>query len=519
MQKYNILWADDEIELLKPHIIFLEEKGYEINSVNNGEEAVELCDHQSFDVVFLDENMPGMTGLEALGIIKERHPNLPVVMITKSEEEYIMDDAIGSKISDYLIKPLNPKQILLSVKKILDNRKLITEKTNQNYQQDFQKISMAYNEDLDAMGWAEIYKKIVFWESEIEGTIDRSMAEVINMQKTDANSRFSEFIRDEYKSWIGKAGTSEKAPLLSNRILSEKVFPLLGKEESVFLIVIDNLRYDQWLAMKPEVRRNWNVEDENLYYSILPTTTAYARNALFSGLMPMDMARFHPDLWVGEQEEEGKNMNEDKFLEENLKRNNLSIKTSYNKIFNQNQGKALVDNVNNLLQNDLNAIVFNFVDMLSHARTDVEMIRQLAPDEAAYISLTKSWFDHSPLLDLINALAGKNARLFITTDHGTMRVKKPIKIIGDRNVNSNLRYKVGKSLSFDEKGLFVSRNPEELQLPKQNVSSAYVFASDDEFFAYPNNYNHYVKMYSDTFQHGGISMEEMIIPYVNLVSK
>ncbi len=517
MQKYNILWADDEIELLKPHIIFLEEKGYEISSVNNGEEAIELCDNQGFDVVFLDENMPGMSGLEALDVIKERHPNLPVVMITKSEEENIMDQAIGSKITDYLIKPLNPKQILLSVKKILDNQKLRTEKTNLGYQQDFQKISMAYNETMDAQGWTEIYKKLVFWESEIEGTIDKSMAEVINMQKTDANSRFSEFIKDNYRDWAGSKGNS--GPLLSNRLLDEKVFPMLGKGEPIFLVVIDNLRYDQWLAMKPEVEKYWNSEEEDLYFSILPTTTAYARNSLFSGLMPLDMARFHPDLWVGELDDEGKNMNEDKFLEENLKRNNLSAKISYNKIFNQNQGKVLVDSINNLMQNDLNAIVFNFVDMLSHARTDVEMIRQLAPDEAAYISLTKSWFEHSPLLDLIKELSGKGAKLFITTDHGTMRVKKPIKIVGDRNVNSNLRYKVGKSLSFDDKDLFVSRNPEELMLPKQNVSSAYVFTAEDSFFAYPNNYNHYVKMYTDTFQHGGISMEEMIIPYVNLVSK
>ncbi len=517
MQNYNILWADDEIELLKPHIIFLEEKGYTISSVNNGQEAVERVDEDRFDLVFLDENMPGMTGLEALGIIKEKHPNLPVVMITKSEEEYIMDEAIGSKISDYLIKPLNPKQILLSVKKILDDEKLITEKTNQGYQQEFQKISMAYNENLDAKEWSEIYKKLVFWESEIEGTIDKSMSEVVSMQKTDANNRFSEFITRNYKDWL-KGGGGE-SPLLSHQVLTKKVFPLLGKDEPVFLIVIDNLRYDQWLAMKPLISKDWNFEEEDLYYSILPTTTAYARNALFSGLLPLDMARFHPDLWVGELDEEGKNLHEEEFLKENLKRNGINARSSYHKILRQNQGKAVVDSASNLVQNNLNAIVFNFVDMLSHARTDMDMIRQLAPDEAAYISLTLSWFEHSPLRELLKVLASKKCRVVITTDHGTTRVKRPLKIVGDKNVNTNLRYKVGKSLGFDEKDVLVSRNPEELQLPKQNVSSTYVFASDDFFFAYPNNYNQYVKMYTDTFQHGGISMEEMIIPYVELSPK
>jgi CheY-like chemotaxis protein len=519
MQKYNILWADDEIELLKPHIIFLEDKGYQICSVNNGQEAVDQCDQEYFDVVFLDENMPGMTGLEALAIIKENHPDLPVVMITKSEEEYIMDEALGSKITDYLIKPLNPKQILLSIKKILDHKKLITEKTNLSYQQDFQKISIAYNENLDTSGWAEIYKKLVFWESEIEGTIDKSMGEVVSMQKTDANTRFSEFVRRYYQDWVNPGSSPNPSPLMSHQLLEKKVFPMLGHEEPVFLIVIDNLRYDQWLAIKPEISNNFNLNEEGLYYSILPTTTAYSRNSLFSGLLPLDMARFHPELWVGEQEEEGKNMHEEEFLTENLKRSNLNCKSSYHKILNQNHGRALNDSLNNLYQNDLNVIVFNFVDMLSHARTDMDMIRQLAPHEAAYISLTKSWFEHSPLIELLNSLARKKVRVFITTDHGTIRVKRPYKIVGDRNVNSNLRYKVGKSLGFKEKEVMVTRNPEELKLPKQNVSTAYVFASDDYFFAYPNNFNHHVKLYSDTFQHGGISMEEMIIPYVSLTPK
>ncbi len=515
--KYKILWADDEIDLLKPHILFLNDKGYEVVPVTSGTDALEQIDHDLFDAVFLDENMPGMTGLETLNYIKSTHPNVPVVMITKSEEEYIMEEAIGSKIADYLIKPLNPNQILLSIKKILENQRIISERTNLNYQQEFRNLSMELNEVHDFETWAELYRKLVYWEIEIDNTEDKSMSEVFLMQKNEANANFSKFIRDEYEDWLNDPNIER--PLMSHQVLKKLVFPHLEQDIPTFLIVIDNLRMDQWEIMEPEVAKLFEIEEKQSYYAILPTTTAYARNALFAGMMPADIQKYHPDLWVGEDEEEGKNAHEKALLDRNLKKERINYRFSYHKIVHAQEGKQLVENVQNLLSNSLNAIVFNFVDMLSHARTDMQMIRQLAPDESAYRALTLTWFTHSSLFDLLKKLSDKKVRVMITTDHGTIRVKRPEKIVGDRNTNTNLRYKAGRNLAFDEEAVYSSRKPEGLMLPKTNVSTSFAFASEDYFFAYPNNFNYYVNFYKDTFQHGGVSMEEMIVPFVTLVPK
>ena len=517
MQKSKILWADDEIDLLKPHILFLSNRGYEVTPVNSGADALDEIDHGYYDIVFLDENMPGMTGLETLNYIKSTHPNLPVVMITKSEEEQIMEEAIGAKIADYLIKPLNPNQILLSVKRILDNRRLVSERTNQSYQQDFRNISMAYNDRMSHDEWVDVYRKLVYWELEIDNTDDKSMAEVLDMQKDEANSNFTKFVKENYQSWLNDPDVER--PLLSHQLIKNKVFPLVEEGKPVFFIVIDNLRYDQWKIIEPIVQGYYNIRSEDNYFSILPTTTAYARNAIFSGMLPSDMAKYHPDLWVGEDQDERKNSHESEFLERQLKRHRQDIRFSYHKIIHVNQGKSLVDSFNNLMTNDLNAIVFNFVDMLSHARTDLQMIRELAPDESAYRSITRSWFMHSPLLELLKKAAEEDVNVVITTDHGTIRVKRPFKIVGDKNTNTNLRYKQGKNLGFEDDKVYVSRRPEDLHLPKVNVSTAYVFSTEDYFFAYPNNFNYYVNYYKDTFQHGGISLEEMILPIITLNPK
>lgn len=517
MQRYNILWADDEIDLLKPHIIFLNNKGYDVTPVPSGADALEKCNEEKYDIVFLDENMPGMTGLETLSQIKAIKPNLPVIMITKSEEEHIMEEAIGSKIADYLIKPLNPNQILLSIKKILDNKRLVTEKTNISYQQDFRNLSMAYNDRIGHEEWAEIYKKLVYWELEIDNTENKSMKDIIDMQKSEANKNFADFIIDNYESWLNDADSSK--PVLSHQIMKKKVFPLLEKDQPLFFILIDNLRYDQWKVLESTINAYFNVDEEINYYSILPTTTAYARNAIFSGLLPSEIEKKFPQYWVSDEEEEGKNNFEEELLKAQLVRNKLDIKSSYNKIINISHGKSLLDNITNLMNNKLNVIVYNFVDMLSHARTDMAMVRELAPDESAYRSLTNSWFQHSPLLEALKKIAEKKGRVIITTDHGTIRVKKPFKIIGDKSTNTNLRYKQGKNLGFDEKDVYVCRKPERMFLPKRNVSTAYVFTIEDYFFAYPNNYNYYVNFYKDTFQHGGVSLEEMIIPFITLSPK
>ncbi len=517
MEKVKILWADDEIDLLKPHIMFLESKGYQVITANNGRDAVDLVGNNEFDIVFLDENMPGLNGLETLVRIKNIRPTIPVVMITKNEEEAIMEEAIGGKIADYLIKPVNPNQILLSLKKNLEDKRLISEKTSQGYQQEFRQIGMTLSDRLSWTEWVDVYKKLVFWEIELERTKDPGMYDILTMQKSEANQLFSKFVEMNYLNWLRDP---EKSPLMSHYLLRRKAIPLVDEtEEPVFFLLIDNLRYDQWKVIEPAIRELFRIIEEDTYCSILPTATQYARNAIFAGMMPSEIQKRFPDKWIGDEEEEGKNNFEEDFLADQLQRLRKTYKYSYTKVTNLDAGKALADQVPNLFRNKFNVIVYNFVDMLSHARTDMQVIKELAEDEKAYRSITRSWFEHSPLLETLKRIAEKPAKLIITTDHGTIRVKEPSKIVGDRNTNTNLRYKQGKNLNYEKKDVLEIRNPADAFLPKVNVSTAYVFIKGDRFFAYPNNFNYYVNFYRNTFQHGGISPEEMILPVVTLQSK
>ena len=517
MDKIKILWADDEIDLLKPHVLFLKEKGYEVSTATSGNDAIDLIGKEDFDIVFLDENMPGLSGLETLTRIKNQKNDVPVVMITKSEEENLMEDAIGSKIADYLIKPVNPNQILLSLKKILENKRLVSDQTTSGYQQEFRNIGMTLSDRLSWPEWIEVYRKLVFWELELNKTQDQSMHEILAMQKQEANVAFGKFIEKNYIDWLN--GKDKNPPTLSHTLLKNKLSPQLEKEGTTFLLLIDNLRFDQWKVLQPVLSQYFKVEEEELFFSILPTATQYARNALFAGLLPSEIEKRFPQLWKNDDDEGGKNLHEEEFLAANLKRMGKDVKFSYNKVTNYSAGKKLAEGISNLMQNKLNVIVYNFVDMLSHARTEMEVIRELADDEAAYRSLTLSWFEHSPLQDIIRQIAEKKCRMIITTDHGTIKVTEPTKVVGDRNVNTNLRYKQGKSLDYVKKDVFEVRNPADIFMPKLNVSTAYIFAKQDYFFAYPNNYNHYVTYYRNTFQHGGISLEEMIIPYIVLSPK
>lgn len=517
MDKIKILWADDEIELLKPHIIFLEQKGYSVTTSNNGDEALDILKAGVFDIVFLDENMPGMSGIETLAEIKVLQPHLPVVMITKSEEETIMEDAIGSRIADYLIKPVKPNQILLSLKKNLDNRKIVSEKKTHAYQQEFRNIGMEISNNLSHSEWVDIYKKLVRWELELTQTNDEGILDVLSMQKEEANQVFTRFISNNYIDWVN--GRDPNKPVLSHTVLKEKLFPQINNNATTFFILFDNLRFDQWKALQPIFERYFRIETEDIYYSILPTTTQYARNALFAGLLPTEIEKKYPNYWTSEDEEGTKNQFEEQLLAEQLKRYGKDLKMSYHKILNLTAGRKLVDNLPNLLQNNLNVIVYNFVDMLSHARTEMEIIRELADDEPAYRSLTISWFEHSPLIEIVKYVASKGLNLIITTDHGSVRVQNPVKVIGDRNTNTNLRYKTGKSLNYNKKEVFEVRNPADIYLPRVSISSSYIFCRSYDFFAYPNNYNYYVNYYKNTFQHGGISMEEVLIPYIKLKAK
>lgn len=521
MANKRILWADDEIDLLKPHVLFLEQKGYDVTTVNSGNDAVDQVKDQFFDIVFLDENMPGLSGLEALNKIKTTDPGLPVVMITKSEEETIMEEAIGSKISDYLIKPVNPNQILLSLKKNLDDERLIGEKASSNYQQEFREIGMKLMGRMDLEEWFELHRTLVYWSLELEKTQDSGLAEVFRTQHKEANAQFTRFVKENYVDWL-KEAAPEETPIMSHNLFEKKLVPLLTEckgKRPVFMLLIDNLRFDQWKVLQPILNSAYRLEEEDIFVSILPTATHYARNAIFSGLLPSQMEQMYPRLWKNEGDEGGKNLHEPEFLESHLKRLGLDLKWTYHKVTNLNAGKKLADQFHTLTNNDLNVIVYNFVDMLSHARTEMEVIKELADDEAAYRSLTKSWFEHSPLYEIIQQIADTDAELIITTDHGTIRVDEPVKVVGDRNTNTNLRYKAGKNLDYNQKEVFEVRKPEEAFLPKENVSTAYIFATQSDFFVYPNNYNHFVNYYKDTFQHGGVSMEEMLIPFVHLRSK
>lgn len=510
-----LLWVDDEIELLKAHIIFLEKKGYEVVTVSNGPDAIDQCRQQTFDLVLLDEQMPGLSGLETLQQIKEIQPATPVVMVTKSEEENIMDQAIGSKIADYLIKPVNPSQILLALKKNIHQKEIVTEVAQTSYQQQYQQIAMQIGDCRSFDDWKEVYKKLVRWELELSSA-DSSMMEMLRMQKEEANNGFGKFIQKHYLDWIEKK--TDDRPLISPEIFKSKIFPSIDKGNKVFLIVIDNFRYDQWRVLSEEIGDMFDI-DENLYMSILPTATQYARNAIFSGLMPLQIAKMFPELWVDEDEEEGKNLNEAPLIKTQIDRYRRHDKFSYHKINDSAAADKLIKEFNNLKQNDLNVVVINFIDMLSHARTEMKMVRELANNESAYRSITLSWFRHSVLSELFKMLAQTDYEIVITTDHGSIRATKPLKIIGDRNTNTNLRYKLGKNLSYNAKEVFAIHDPAKAQLPSPNLSTSYVFAMGDSFFAYPNNYNYYVSYYKDTFQHGGISMEEMIIPLITMKAR
>ena len=514
MTNGRLLWVDDEIEMLRPHILFLEKKGYEIDTATNGADAIDLCRESSFDLILLDENMPGLSGLETLMQLKELTPNVPVVMVTKNEEEDLMEQAIGSKIADYLIKPVNPNQILLTLKKNIHAKELVQEVAQTGYRQDFARIGMQLSENLTAEDWKELYKKLVFWEMEL-ATTDSNMTDMLQMQKEEANLTFAKFVRKNYEEWITNP---DSRPLMSPDIFKRCVFPRLSAGRKVLLLVLDNCRFDQWRMLSAELSDDFDIE-ESLYYSILPTATQYARNAIFAGLMPLQIKEMYPDLWVDEEEDEGKNLNEEELIRQQLARYRRRETFTYHKVNDSGAMDKMLGGFSAMAAHPLNVLVINFIDILSHARTESKMVRELAGSESAYRSITLSWFRHTPIKDLFRRLASEDFDILITTDHGSIRVNTPTKVVGDRNVNTNLRYKLGKNLSYNPKEVYEVKQPRKLLLPQPNLSTAYIFATGARFFAYPNNYNYYVQYYKDTFQHGGISMEEMLIPLISLKAK
>lgn len=515
----KILWVDDEIDLLKPHVMFLTSKGYNVETCNNGYDAVEMVESESYDLVILDEMMPGMTGLETLPMIKAARPSLPVIMVTKSEEENIMDKAIGSKIADYIIKPVNPNQVLLSIKKNLHSQQLVTEQTTADYRSEFGRIAAQQQSATSFAEWCALYRKLVGWEIELAGSLDKSIAEVLGYQKNEANQEFCKYVRRNYYDWINRRSAEEDTPTMSHTLMRRNILPEVERNDHTTLILIDNMRYDQWRVIEPLLRGYYDTEIDDFYCAILPTATQYARNAIFAGLMPLAIDRLMPEKWLNDNEDGGKNMYEEEFLRRLLAQSGKSYKLSFDKLVRPEAGRKLLDNMQRIYDARFSVIIYNFLDILSHARTETDIIRELTDDESAFRSLTRSWFEHSELFTLLKNLAEHGHKVIITSDHGTIRVDNPVRVTGDKQTSSNLRYKTGRNLAYNARDVYEVQRPEDIQLPSGNLTSSYIFAYNRDFLVYNNDANKFIRYYKNTFQHGGISMEEMIVPYVVLKPK
>ena len=516
----RILWADDEIDMLRPHLMFLENKGYDVTSVTNGADAVQQVKDGAFEVILLDEQMPGMDGLETLAKIKDVRPEVPVVMVTKSEEETLMEEALGGQISDYLTKPVNPSQILLTCKRLLERSRLRQQSLSQSYLQSFNQIAQRLHQPLSHAEWVELYLELVRYDLELEE--DEGARDILDDQVRDANRIFGQFIEDHYSEWIAEVDydPDEYRPVLSHEIIPEYVIPeLRSGDEPVVFFVIDCMRYDQWLEFEKLLRPLFDI-DTDFYYGILPTATPYARNAIFSGLLPADLIERFPKVWsMDEENEHSRNQYEEALLHHQLEQHHLDANIRYDKLIATEDGRTFAQDASNLTQHDLSAVVVNFVDILAHSRSDSDVIKELAPDEQAYRALTRTWFEHSWLYDALRRLSETDATVVITTDHGAIRSLRSTKVIGDRETSTALRYKYGRNLKCDEQDAIFVKDPERFGLPPHNMNTNYIIAKEDYYFVYPTNFHHYENLYRDTMQHGGASLQEMILPVATMRPK
>jgi CheY-like chemotaxis protein len=521
MPKHHILWVDDEIDLLRPHIILLQQRGYDVSTATNGEDAIELFKRERHNLVFLDESMIGMSGLETLSVLKDIDNSVPVVMVTKNEAETVMEEAIGRKINDYLTKPVNPAQILAACKKFLESDKITSQKFTQDYLQGFTEVSRRLMEGMEWHDWVDVYTKLVNWSMELDKFPDLGLSETLANQWRECNNEFSQFVEDSYKGWLKKPDDAN-SPLLSPKILDKYVVPALKTDAPVFFFIVDCMRLDQWLLMEELLRPHFTVQ-KDYYCGILPTATPYARNAIFAGLYPDEIQKHYPEWWVdGSGDDHGQNRHEKDLINKFLERRRIKLRNDvkYVKIIDTDFGKKIEGEILSYANNHLNTIVVNVVDMIAHSRSDYPILKEIAPNESAYRSLTRSWFQHSSLYGMLKAIASiKNAKIIITTDHGSVRCMRGAKALGDKDTSTCLRFKFGRNVKADKRNALIIDHPDEYHLPKPGVTTNYIIAKEDYYFVYPTDYNHYLNHYRDSFQHGGISLEEMILPVIHLEAK
>ncbi|MCF7919164.1 MAG: response regulator [Candidatus Cloacimonetes bacterium] len=516
MQQIKILWVDDEIDQLKPFVIFLEERGYKVDTVSNGSDAVSMITENPYDLVLLDEMMPGMDGLATLREFKKINSSLPVVMVTKSEEEGLMDGAIAGQIADYLLKPINPKQIIMAIKKIIQADDIRRDMIGQEYAQFSAKLNQKLFAGPDFIEWAELYRDLCRWDLRLDEINEPNITQTHFLEKLNCNSEFTEYIMNNYKEWLH----SEMRPQLSIDIVPEVLLPELGKGHPVYLIVLDCMRLDQYFAFAPMLSELFDVNLQ-LYYSILPTATPYSRNAIFSGLLPIDIAERFPEYWNETDDiDNSRNRNEHQLIDSQLKELGSGLSESrYVKIFNSEEANFVQRKINNWNNEELIVLVYNFLDMVAHHRSKSPILKEAIPDEKALRDFTKHWFIHSTFYTTLQEIASQKGTVIITTDHGSIRVNRASQIVGDKDTTSTVRYKQGKNLKVNSKNALLIKDPVEYGLPTRNIIDSYALTRDDYYFVYPNSFHQYQKQFSGTFQHGGISMEEMILPVVVCHSK
>ncbi len=519
MKKYRgkVLWVDDEIDHLKSHILFLEQRGYSVQTVTNAEDAISLLKEKEFDIVLLDEMLTGMNGLEALSSFHQINPSLPIIMITKSEEENLMEDAIGEKIEDYLTKPVNPSQILSSCKRILERKRIECDKITRDYVEEFEQISDSLSSELKASEWIDIYYRLSSRWIDLDNHSDIGLQQTFSDQQRECNHHFCRFIEKNYEEWL----QSDERPVLSVDLLKKYLFPLLKRGERVLFLVIDNMRMDQWLSIEPLIYDLFTV-NKKYYFSILPTATPYSRNSLFSGLFPRDIARLYPKYWKeGENDESSRNRYEPQLLIDYMKREGVDIvsKTKYIKLLNAEEANRIENQIESYFSLQLISMIFNFIDIMAHRRSESQILQEILPDESAYRSLTRTWFKHSSLFKILRKASERGIKTIITSDHGSIRVLRGVRVYGDRETSKNLRYKWGNGIKSDSKYVLDIKNPSRFGLPSPSMSTNYLIAKEDSYFVYPTNYHHYLSLYNGSLQHGGISMEEMILPIIFLTPR